>query len=376
MLRVAFGQKGRCEMKRFEIPMVMMSLVGYCFLPGLDAPPARADFIFGAPTTVGAPIDSSDDDLQPCISYDNLEFYFARGIPSALWVSHRATPNSAWGPPSKLKLGSPAGASVDDWAPSITADGLTLYFNSNRPDCFGNHDLWMTTRATVENDDWDTPVNLGATVNSVAIEYHPCISPDQLELYFTSDRSGGRGALDLWLTTRASVQDDWGTPVNLGPEINTPAHECWAGISPDGLVLFFASGKPGGFSILDMYMTRRATTQDPWGVPQNLGPVINDTTWQSGSKVSPDGSTLYFMCGRPGGLGGNDIWQAPIIPIVDFSADGEVDLVDMVMLIDNWGADDTLYDIGPYAWGDGKVDVEDLKAFIAEWEKQDPPAQL
>ena len=59
----------------------------------------------------------------------------------------------------------------------------------------------------------------------------------------------------------------------------------------------------------------------------------------------------------------------PIIPLVDFNTDGKVALVDWVMLIDNWGTDSTLYDIGPFAWGDGKVDIEDLKVFIAEWEK-------
>jgi len=52
-----------------------------------------------------------------------------------------------------------------------------------------------------------------------------------------------------------------------------------------------------------------------------------------------------------------------------------VDLDDLRLLIDNWGTDNTLYDIGPYAWGDGKVDIEDLKVFTAEWEKQTPPAQ-
>ena len=70
-------------------------------------------------------------------------------------------------------------------------------------------------------------------------------------------------------------------------------------------------------------------------------------------------------------------WKTPILPIVDFNADGNVDLDDLRLLIDidNWGTDNTLYDIGPFAWGDGIVDIEDLKVFTAEWEKQNPPAQ-
>jgi len=72
----------------------------------------------------------------------------------------------------------------------------------------------------------------------------------------------------------------------------------------------------------------------------------------------------------------------PILPIVDFNADGNVDLVDLAMLIDDWGTDSSVCDIGPYAWGDGKVDIEDLKVFIAEWEEanavdsQEEPSQL
>ncbi len=364
-LRIAFGQKGRCEMKSLEIPMVVTSLLAYCFLSGLDAPPARADFTFGAPTNVGAPINSSGDDYGPCVSSNNLELYFSRGAPGSLWVARRATPDSAWGSPSKLNLGPLASSSADDWAPSISADGLTLYFNSNRPGGSGADDLWMTTRTTAENDDWGAPVNLGATVNSAAIEYHPCISLDQLELYFTSARSGGHGGLDLWVTTRAGVQDDWGTPVNLGPEINTAAQECWAGISPDGLMLFFASTKPGGLSGLDLYVTRRATKKDPWGTPLNLGPAINDpTSRQSGSKLSPDGVILYFIRNGGGGLGGLEIWQAPIIPVMDFNGDSKVDAKDMGLLADNFGKSSSSCDIGPLPWGDGVVDERDLKVLM------------
>ena len=83
--------------------------------------------------------------------------------------------------------------------------------------------------------------------------------------------------------------------------------------------------------------------------------------------MSADGSAVHIIVCDP-----NGIWtemEAPILPVVDFNADGAVDLDDLVLLIDNWGTDNTLYDIGPFAWGDGVVDVQDLKVFIAEWEK-------
>jgi len=81
--------------------------------------------------------------------------------------------------------------------------------------------------------------------------------------------------------------------------------------------------------------------------------------------ASADGSTLYFESERPGGLGGNDIWQAPILPIVDLNGDGIVDADDMCIMVDHWGTDEAICDIGPMPWGDGVVDVQDLVILAA-----------
>jgi len=106
-------------------------------------------------------------------------------------------------------------------------------------------------------------------------------------------------------------------------------------------------------------IARRTTTSDPWSAPVNLGPTINSPTPDSNPEVSADGSVLYFNSSRHGG-GTSDIYQAPIIPIVDFDGDGVVDSADICMMADHWGEDYTLCDIGPMPWGDGVVDVQDL----------------
>jgi len=203
-------------------------------------------------------------------------------------------------------------------------------------------------------------------VNSAADDYTPSISSDELSLYFTSGPGrGGYGLYDLWMTTRGTTDEDWGTPVNLGLPVNGSAYELDPGISPDGRILFFTIGSNNcgsrcGYGGTDIWITRRATADDPWGEPANLGPIINSSAFECYPNVSADGCTLFFRVGLTDRRSGGDIWQAPIIPIVDFNGDGQVDGVEVIRMADRWGTDDPLCDIGPMPWGDGIVDLQDL----------------
>ena len=139
------------------------------------------------------------------------------------------------------------------------------------------------------------------------------------------------------MSTRPTTNDAWGEPVNLGPTVNSSYNDRSPCISANGLLLFFSSYRPGGFGDRDLYMTRRATIDDDWGIPVNLGPTINTSAFDAFATIMPNGSTLYFTSSRPGGVGGNDLWQAPILPIVDFNGDGIVDSADMCIMVDHWG---------------------------------------
>jgi inhibitor of cysteine peptidase len=112
-------------------------------------------------------------------------------------------------------------------------------------------------------------------------------------------------------------------------------------------------------------MTRRTTIDGLWSEPVNLGPTINIEKSEYAPEISADGRTLLFCSTRDGGLGDFDIWQAEVHPVVDLNGDGIVDAADMVFVVDHWGTDNSLCDIGPMPWGDGVVDVEDL-VVIAE----------
>jgi len=253
-----------------------------------------------------------------------------------------------------VNLGPAVNSSAWDGEPSISSDGLSLYFGSQRSGGYGGADIWVTTRATV-SDPWGQAVNLGPIINTPLDDVDVCISADGLSLYIDSFREGGYGSSDIWVSKRETLSDPWSEPVNLGPTINTYG-ESAPSISTDGLVLFFSDffgPRPGVYGQYDLWMARRASVSDPWGEPMNLGPGINTSGVEAHPNISADGSTLYFT-------GGPDLWQVSIEPIVDLNSDGIVDSADMCIIVDHWGTDNSLCDIGPMPLGDGIVDVQDL----------------
>ena len=125
-------------------------------------------------------------------------------------------------------------------------------------------------------------------------------------------------------------------------------------MTSDGLEAYFVSiNRPGGYGGLDLWMTTRATVNDAWEMPVNLGPTINSQANEAAPTLYADGLTLYF---RSQGI----LNQVAILPIVDLNDDGIVDAADMCIIVDHWGTDNSLCDIGPMPWGDGIVDVQDL----------------
>jgi beta-lactamase regulating signal transducer with metallopeptidase domain len=286
----------------------------------------RAAFDFGTPTNLGPPFNTEVLDCTPCISADGLSLFFdstrlGGSGGKDLYVSTRATIEEEWGP--AINLGPKVNSKVHDWGPSISTDGLELFFHADgERGGVGGYDIWVTTRSAT-NEEWGEPMNLGPTINSMVNDGGPCISADGLSLYFASIRSGGFGACDLWVTTRATKDDHWGEPVNLGPIVNSTYAEWGPCISPDGLTLFFDSGfgggspRPGGFGRSDLWVTRRSSKNEPWGKPVNLGPIVNTAANEIRPNISADGSTLYFSSTREGGQGNWDIWQVSILRIRD-----------------------------------------------------------
>lgn len=184
---------------------------------GLATKVANADFTFGTPTNLGPIINSSDADAPPNISADGLSLYFSSTQSGGfgyydLWMTKRETTEDNWGTP--VNLGAMVNSSDKDWSPSISADGLSLFFARE-------YNLWVTRRDST-SDQWRTAVSLGTIINSPARDATPTISDDGLSLFFTSERVGGVGDADIWVATRASKENDWSTPPKSWPNRQYP----------------------------------------------------------------------------------------------------------------------------------------------------------
>ncbi len=335
-----------------------------------------ADFVFGPPTHMGPPFSSAFGEGLNCISADGLEMYlgsYRSGTIGSwdLWRATRVTTDEDWSAP--VNLGPAINTADADACGCLSADGLELYFSSDRPDGVGCGDVWLARRATIDGE-WGEPENLGPMLNSAEVDFAPWITTDGLELYFSSRRPGGCGSDDLWVARRSAIDGPWEAPENLGPAVNSPDSDAYPFVTSDGLCLLFsgdwrASLRTGGQGDVDIWIARRASAFDPWGVPANLGDPVNGAYLDCQPVVSFDGSVLYFCSERPGGLGGNygDIYQSAITPIVDFNVDGVVDIEDVVILMEYWGQSEPSVDIGPMPWGDGVVDVNDLEVLMRYW---------
>lgn len=133
---------------------------------------------------------------------------------------------------------------------------------------------------------------------------HPAISVEGNVLYFSSDRPGGMGGMDIWKVNRTG--DDWSAPENLGPNINTDSDEIFPFIHADGS-LYFASGGHSGFGGLDLYSS--AFSNNSFSKVVNLGKPFNTENDDFGFIIDRDKKNGYFSSNRAGGIGDDDIYS-------------------------------------------------------------------
>ena len=240
----------------------------------------------------------------PFVSRDGKSFYMASNRPGGLggidiWVSTRESVADPWGEP--VNVGAPVNSAANDFCPTISRDGHEFYFVSNRAGGCGGDDIY-TTR--LRSAGWDPVANLGCEVNSTANEASPFPLPERAAgpvLYFSSTRSG---AGDLF---RSVSHGGVFGPAEALAGVNSPtANDGQPNLRRDGLEIFFFSTRPGGFGAQDLYSATRPNADAPWSTPVNLGPDVNSPAGDTRPSLSWDGTTLYFGSGRAGGEGDSD----------------------------------------------------------------------
>ena len=206
------------------------------------------------PVNLGDKINTANFEGFAALSRNEHHLFFVRS-PGDIWVSYRKDVHadvgeSGWETP--VPLGPGVNTSAPEQGPSYFENrkrGLPqLFFHSVRPDGVGAVDIYVA-------EAFGTAV-LVPGLNSTATDARPSITANGLEIFFHSNRAGTAG-FDMFMAVRKSVLEPWSEPETLGTDVNTIANDFLGAISPDGATLLFTSNRDGGFGQNDIYMTTR-----------------------------------------------------------------------------------------------------------------------
>jgi outer membrane protein OmpA-like peptidoglycan-associated protein len=261
---------------------------------------------------LGNTVNSSAADYSSVLSADQNTLFFTSRRAETTGTQKDADGNSmediymstktktGW---SKAKnIGLPINTEWHEATVGLSPDGQTILIYR---DDMGDGNIYTTS---LNGDVWSTPVKLNDNINSKHWEPSAFISADGSKLYFVSNKPGGYGGRDLYVSTR-KFEGDWEPAVNMGAAINTPYDEDSPFIHPDGITLSFSSNghnTMGGFDIFSSFLSQEGV----WSQPVNVGYPINTTDDDIFYVISPDSKTAYFSSFREGGAGEKDNYMA------------------------------------------------------------------
>ncbi len=244
------------------------------------------------PKNLGAAINTGYPDYLPTLTADGKMLIYVIRIEGQEDFYFSIKENDTWTEGQPLTaLNTPN----NEASQSISADGKTLYYTiCYRQDSYGGCDIYFSER---NGDSWAAPKNLGNKINTSAWDTQPSLSADGNKLYFVSNRSGGFGGSDIWVSNKA-VDGTWQTPINLGATINTTYDEISPFIHQDNQTLYFSSEGHPGMGDQDIFFSRRLQKDTAWTTPTNLGYPINTIAHEGSFIVSLDGKTGYYTSSR------------------------------------------------------------------------------
>jgi hypothetical protein len=280
------------------------------------------------PVTVanaGAMINSPYDDKRPSFTADMKTLIFTSRRPDGknanqdtegdggffedIYISTWDSVKAAW-TEADLVRGA-VNSDGHDAACSISPDGKQMFLYINNPDDARGGEIYVSKKSS--SGKWGTPKNMGKNINTSYFEDGAVLSPDGNTLYFMSERGQdlpwkgqkGFGHSDIWMAKKVD-KTTWGEPVNLGANVNTEYDEGGIFPAPDGKTLYFCSNGHNSMGGYDIFMTR--FENNVWTTAVNVGYPINTISNERMFILSPDGKTAYIDSDREGGLGERDIW--------------------------------------------------------------------
>jgi outer membrane protein OmpA-like peptidoglycan-associated protein/tetratricopeptide (TPR) repeat protein len=254
------------------------------------------------PINIGPEINTADDEYLPTITADESTLIFTRKINNNEDFYKSVKIDGKWQTATYLsdRINTPQ---YNEGAQSISQDGKVLFFTGcNRPDGLGRCDIYIAQK---KGDDWSKPFDLSPPINTSGWESQPSISADGRTLYFVSNRKGGYGGYDIWKSTLSDK--GWSEPENLGPNINTSFNEQSPFIHPDDSTLYFCSDGWPGMGGKDLFVSRLGK-DGKWQKPTNLGYPINSSGDENGLTLTANGTEAFFSSNNLDGLGGFDIY--------------------------------------------------------------------
>ncbi|MCX6282967.1 MAG: OmpA family protein [Bacteroidetes bacterium] len=265
-------------------------------------------------------ISTPQDEYLPILSPDNLVALFTRvvkleGDRNSVVSSVRTKEKFMFSEQDKdgnysagEEMPEPFNIQDNEGGATLTADNNSLYYTVCKNDNakhYLNCDIYFSERV---NGEWGPIKSVSDKINlPLSWESQPSISADGKTLYFVSDRQGGFGGYDIYRSIK-NVNGEWGTPINMGPTINSPGNEKSPFIHPDGRTLYFSSDGWIGLGGYDIFYSRM-NDNGIWSKPKNIGYPINSPDDEVGFFVSTDGSRGFFASNKYRGKGGWDLYS-------------------------------------------------------------------
>ena len=265
------------------------------------------------PINLGPNINTPMSDYWPSLTADNSMLVYTssdREHRSQEDLYYSIKKNNEW--QLAKRMPEPINSDQSEGAQTISADGKTKIFTAClRKDSYGSCDLYISEK---KGKNWSNPVNMGSMINSASKESQPCLSSDGKTLYFVSNRPGGKGKFDIWMSQK-NENKKWGQPINLGDSINTKDDELAPFIHYDNKTLYFTSEGHLGMGGSDLFISR-INENGEWTKAVNVGYPINTYFDEESMVIDANGEYGLVSSNKEGGFGQKDIYQFEVPPSI------------------------------------------------------------